>query len=282
MKARSIRTSWLLFALFLIPFLATAQEKPALDTLSQQTQEMIKADSSETLETAVPNTLVEQGKKASLPPAKSSNQLWIPLLLALLALAGLVYLFFTKVDKTQLGPQADFFRKDFEEGTQRLLQQIDNLEAQQADLESRLKVLEDLNAAQTSEEAVPETIATEEAIAIPVPIEAKPGPIQTMYAVAPKNGIFFMRQLSPSFKAREHIYRIEVLDEARAYYYLVDDSATRQHAFNIPDSYILPAMELEGTGRLAEASQVEVQRGSLVKAGQNWQIEEKAVLNYSI
>lgn len=282
MKARSIRTSWLLFALFLIPFLAKAQEEAVSDTLSQQEQEIVQTDSFETVETEVPNTSVEQAGKTNIPPSTSRSQLWIPILLALLALVGLVYLFFTKVDKNQLDPQPDFFQKDFEEGTQKLLQRINNLEAQQADLESRLKALEALNAAQASVAEVPETIATEAAVASPVPIETKPGPIQTMYAVAPKNGIFFMRQLSASFKAREHIYRIEVLDEARAYYYLVDDSATRQHAFNIPDSYILPAMELEGTGRLAEASQVDVQRGSLVKAGQNWQIEEKAVLNYSI
>ncbi|GAB5554935.1 MAG: hypothetical protein Sapg2KO_45260 [Saprospiraceae bacterium] len=266
--------------LFLVPFLAKAQEGSASDTLTQplsDTSIVIETKTSETLETELP---VEKKETPVLPVSTTKSTPWIPLILSLLSLAGVVYLFFTKMNKSQLGPQADFFRKDFEQNTQELHQKIKALETQQADLENRLKAVEDLKAEQASEEEVPETLSKEATSAVPVQAVAKK--IQTMYSVAPKNGIFFLRQLSETFKAREHIYRIEVLDETRAYYYLVDDSATRQHAFNIPDSYILPAMELEGTGRLAEATQVDVQRGSLVKAGQNWQIEEKAVLNYSI
>lgn len=280
MRARYIRTSWLLLLLFLIPFLAKAQEGSASDTLTPKpsdTSIAIETKTSGTLETELP---ANKQETPALRVSTTKNTAWIPLILSLLSLAGVVYLFFTKMNKTQLGPQADFFRKDFEQSTQAFDQKIKALEVQQAGLESRLEALETLKREQTSEAVAPETLTEE--VTSPVPVEAAVKMIKTRYSVAPKNGTFFLRQLSETFKAREHIYRIEVLDETRAYYYLVDDSATRQHAFNIPDSYILPAMELEGTGRLAEASQVDVQRGSLVKAGQNWQIEEKAVLNYFI
>lgn len=207
----------------------------------------------------------------------NENPMWIPLLFSVLALAGVIYLFLTKMDQKQAGPKSDFFKKDFKQGTQILQRTIDELKTRQTALEERIKILEE---AKTQED----TEATEEVAPL---IEATEEPSEqalsrTWYSVVPKNGIFFGRQLEETFKPREHIYRIEVLDEERAYYYLVDDSATRQHAFNIPDSYILPAMELEGTGRLAEAAQIDVQRGRLVKAGNNWQIEEKAVLNYSM
>ncbi len=100
----------------------------------------------------------------------------------------------------------------------------------------------------------------------------------TLFSVAPKNGFFFGRQLSEHFIARQHIYRIEIVDEERAFYYLVEDAATRQHAFNIPDNYILPAIEIDGIGRLSEASEITLEKGTLKKVGNNWQIVDKAIL----
>ncbi|MEO0340210.1 MAG: hypothetical protein AAF242_13490, partial [Bacteroidota bacterium] len=102
--------------------------------------------------------------------------------------------------------------------------------------------------------------------------------LNIFYSVAPKNGFFFGRQLSKEFIARQHIYRIEIVDEERAFYYLVEDAATQQHAFNIPDNYILPAMEVEGVGRLSEAVDFSLKKGKLKKAGHNWQIIDKGIL----
>lgn len=208
------------------------------------------------------------------------NRVNLLLGLSLGLLAGLVYLFFTKVSKKQYGSGPDFYTKDFEKNILPLQERMQALSTQQKALAEQLK---EHNSAAI---ALP-TSATSQLDQVEIketspPREESASINRTFYTVAPKNGVFFVRQLVANFKPREHIYRIEVLDEDHAYYYLVEDTATRQHAFNIPDSYILPAMELEGTGRLAEASQIEVQRGTLKRAGNNWQIEEKAVLNYSI
>jgi hypothetical protein len=40
-------------------------------------------------------------------------------------------------------------------------------------------------------------------------------------------------------------------------------------------------MEMDGQGRLSEATVIHSSRGTLKKVGNNWQIEEKAVLTYS-
>ena len=122
-------------------------------------------------------------------------------------------------------------------------------------------------------------ITIEEEVLAPTTTAA---PKPTFFSVAPKNDLFFQRQFSETFNSREHIYRIEIVDEDMAFYYLVDDEATRKHAFNIPDSYILPAMEVDGNGRLADAKKITTTRGQLKKAGNNWQIEEKAVLQYEL
>ena len=117
----------------------------------------------------------------------------------------------------------------------------------------------------TDQNEAPEKVNSEEDLSI-------------FYSVAPKNGFFFGRQLSQEFIARQHIYRIEIVDEERAFYYLVEDAATRQHAFNIPDNYILPAIEVDGVGRLSEASEIEIEKGTLKKVGNNWQIVDKGIL----
>ena len=270
------KTVLLVLALITLGPEAKTQDTAKTDTLMRDSETTTQVDTSSTGEAPPINNFVEQSPAADPSVSKAPISIWILLILSLLALAGFVYLFFTKMDKKQAVIPADFYKKDFELAMQPLQATINELKTQQKTIKEQL---EQLQKEKSETKVIEQTEFVEADRAIN---KEEPGPIRTWYSVAPKNGIFFARQLVEEFKPREHIYRIEVLDEARAYYYLVDDNATRQHAFNIPDSYILPAMELDGNGRLAEANQIDIQRGSLIRAGNNWQIEEKAILNYSV
>ncbi|MEO0340211.1 MAG: hypothetical protein AAF242_13495 [Bacteroidota bacterium] len=103
------------------------------------------------------------------------------------------------------------------------------------------------------------------------------------YASSPQKGLFYGRRLETGFVAKQTVYKI-IIDKAKpkqATFTLVDDEATVRLAMNIPDSYILPAMELHGPGKLAEAQEIgPVEPGKLEKEGENWRIVKKGVLHY--
>ncbi len=103
------------------------------------------------------------------------------------------------------------------------------------------------------------------------------------YASSPQKGLFYGRRLEPGFVAKQTVYKI-IIDKTNpkiASFTLVDDEPTVRLAMNIPDSYILPAMELHGPGKIAEAQEIgPVEPGQLEKEGENWHIVKKGVLHY--
>lgn len=227
--------------------------------------------------------LLQQAREVTPPPpTRGLDYAWLSnLILALLALMLAGWLWVEKASQKQLRATAERIE-------QRLTRELREVREQVRDLEEKLEKAQ--AAAIPPPDPVPPSEEVEETnagitppseTATPIAPPQKEAPRDTYFAVAPKNGLFFGRQLSPTFREREHIYRIEILEDDTAYYYLVDDQITRQHAFNIPDNYIRPAMEMDGQGRLSEATAIHSSRGSLKKVGNNWQIEEKAVLTYS-
>jgi len=230
-------------------------------------------------QTLIPVQVEEEEPAATKAQSKSFAGIPLEPLLGALAFILLsillVWVFLNKVDKKSLKKTIIQTEQNYAQALDKVKKEQDILKERLASLEAHLKEPED-TPSQLQEAPAPKMLSE-----APAEIKAPEPTIQTFFAVTPKNGLFFGRQLSPVFREREHIYRIEVLEDEQAYYYLVEDETTRQHAFNIPDNYIRPAMELEGVGRLAEANTLQTSRGVLKKVGNNWQIEEKAVLNYA-
>ena len=120
--------------------------------------------------------------------------------------------------------------------------------------------------------------------ALPQKDSSTPPPAQYIwYASSPQKGLFYGRRLEIGFVAKQTVYKI-IIDKVNpklATFTLVEDEATVRLAMNIPDSYILPAMELHGPGKLAEAQEIgPVEPGKLEKEGENWRIVKKGVLHY--
>ncbi len=101
------------------------------------------------------------------------------------------------------------------------------------------------------------------------------------FAAAPINEYFYGRSLSNDFRPKEHIYKILVIDGNSADYTLTDNKESQKYAFNIPQDYIQPAMEMKGNGRLQDATKIKVEKGKLTKEGDNWRITQKAIIEYS-
>ena len=114
-------------------------------------------------------------------------------------------------------------------------------------------------------------------------INKAPAPVLTWFASSPQKGLFYGRRLERDFLAKQTVYKITIdkEDPTKASFTLVDDEPTIRLAMNIPDSYILPAMELHGPGKIAEAKQIgPVEPGALIKEGDNWRIVRKGILHY--
>jgi len=103
------------------------------------------------------------------------------------------------------------------------------------------------------------------------------------YASSPQKGLFYGRRLEPGFVPRQTVYKITVdaYDPNRATFTLVDDEDTIRLALNIPDSYIAPAMELRGDGKISDSRDIgPIEAGLLQKDGDNWLIVKKGILHY--
>lgn len=103
------------------------------------------------------------------------------------------------------------------------------------------------------------------------------------YASSPQKGLFYGRRLEAGFVARQTVYKITVdaYDPNRATFTLVDDDDTIRLALNIPDSYIAPAMELRGDGKISDSREIgPIEAGLLQKDGDNWLIVKKGILHY--
>ena len=116
-----------------------------------------------------------------------------------------------------------------------------------------------------------------------IPPKATLAPVRgdTFYSPTPRKDKFIERILKNQHVSKETIYQITVIDSKSAVYELVDDPETIRHAMNIPNSYLLPVAEVVGEGRIEDAKDIWVmERGELVKDGQNWRIEKKVRLAY--
>ncbi|MEM6379455.1 MAG: hypothetical protein AAF705_14700, partial [Bacteroidota bacterium] len=128
----------------------------------------------------------------------------------------------------------------------------------------------------------------EESIAPAEQLELNPIPNTLMpqfiyYASSPQRGVFYGRRLENGFIPKQTVYKIIIDKEnpEQASFTLVTDEATIRLALNILDSYILPAMELRGPGKIADATDIgPVEPGLLQKEGDNWRIVKKGVLHY--
>ncbi|GAB5554936.1 MAG: hypothetical protein Sapg2KO_45270 [Saprospiraceae bacterium] len=133
-----------------------------------------------------------------------------------------------------------------------------------------------------------EEIPTAESIAPAEQLDLPPLPSPLMpqfiyYASSPQKGVFYGRRLENGFISKQTVYKITVDKEnpTQASFTLVTDEATIRLALNILDSYILPAMELRGPGKIADATDIgPVEPGLLQKEGENWKIVKKGVLHY--
>lgn len=131
-------------------------------------------------------------------------------------------------------------------------------------------------------------VPTEENLAPPEQLELSPLPSNLMpqfiyYASSPQKGVFYGRRLENGFISKQTVYKITIDKEnpEQASFSLVTDEATIRLALNILDSYILPAMELRGPGKIADATEIgPVEPGQLQKEGENWRIVKKGVLHY--
>lgn len=106
---------------------------------------------------------------------------------------------------------------------------------------------------------------------------------QIWYASSPQKGLFYGRRLEDKFMPRQTVYKITVdaYDPNRATFTLVEDEDTIRLALNIPDSYIAPAMDLKGEGKVSESRDIgPIEAGLLEKEGENWKIVKKGVLHY--
>lgn len=132
------------------------------------------------------------------------------------------------------------------------------------------------------EEHSEENIAPAEQLDLP-PLPSPLMPQFIYYASSPQKGVFYGRRLENGFISKQTVYKIMVDKEnpAKASFTLVTDEATIRLALNILDSYILPAMELHGPGKIADATDIgPVEPGLLQKEGENWKIVKKGVLHY--
>ena len=128
----------------------------------------------------------------------------------------------------------------------------------------------------------------EESLAPAEQLELTPLPSNLMpqfiyYASSPQRGVFYGRRLENGFISKQTVYKIMIDKEnpERATFTLVTDEPTIRLALNILDSYILPAMELHGPGKIADATDIgPVEPGLLQKEGDNWRIVKKGVLHY--
>lgn len=132
------------------------------------------------------------------------------------------------------------------------------------------------------EEQPEENIAPAEQLDLP-PLPSPLMPQFIYYASSPQKGVFYGRRLENGFISKQTVYKIMVDKDkpAQASFTLVTDEATIRLALNILDSYILPAMELRGPGKIADATDIgPVEPGILQKEGENWKIVKKGVLHY--
>ncbi|MEL6717796.1 MAG: hypothetical protein AAFO82_08485 [Bacteroidota bacterium] len=104
---------------------------------------------------------------------------------------------------------------------------------------------------------------------------------ETMFSAPPnKNGTFFSRKLSSDLKTTEHTYQISIVNDQEATYSLVNNQAVMRIALNMPDDYILPAMEIKGDRNANRSQNVRSTEGKLKKEGDNWKIVEKGTFYY--
>lgn len=104
-----------------------------------------------------------------------------------------------------------------------------------------------------------------------------------LFATLPNElGYFSGRKLSDNLKPRETFYKIILEEEGsgKAHYTLVDDRDTLEFAFNIPDSYILPACRLNGDGLPDDVLGMKVTPGELIKENNNWKITRKLEITF--
>ncbi len=103
------------------------------------------------------------------------------------------------------------------------------------------------------------------------------------YSPAPQEERFYGRKLRKTFAQKETMYRITIspTDPDKGEYTLVQDPDTIRYALNIPSDYLLAAWELEGKGKINEASNIEIKApGEIAKDGNNWKITKKGIVKY--
>lgn len=116
----------------------------------------------------------------------------------------------------------------------------------------------------------------------PIPAEDRPKQY-IYYASSPQKGIFYGKRLESGFIPKQTVYKITIdKDEPdHATFTMVTHEPTIRLALNILDSYVLPAMDLEGPGNLEDATDIgPVEAGELKKEGDDWFIVKKGVLHY--
>lgn len=142
--------------------------------------------------------------------------------------------------------------------------------------------IEEIESPPLEETPTAESIAPTEQLDLP-PLPSPLMPQFIYYASSPQKGVFYGRRLENGFISKQTVYKITVDKEnpTQASFSLVTDEATIRLALNILDSYILPAMELRGPGKIADATDIgPVEPGILQKEGENWKIIKKGVLHY--
>lgn len=104
---------------------------------------------------------------------------------------------------------------------------------------------------------------------------------KTYYAVAPKNDAFNLSAAAETFEPGEHVFRITITEQDKAYFELVEDAQSQLKAFHLPNKYLLPAFATLGQGSIYVAERAEVvQRGELKLENGQWKIAKKGIIQY--
>lgn len=179
-------------------------------------------------------------------------------------------------------PEEEETDNDNDQSEESTVQSNDVTESPGLDLEIDEPEEESIEEEEEPEEIEPSVAAPEQLELTPLPAEDRPQQF-IYYASSPQRGIFYGKRLESGFIPKQTVYKIMVDKENpnHATFTMVTHEPTIRLALNILDSYVLPAMDLEGPGELEDATDIgPVEPGELKKEGEDWYIVKKGVLHF--